>query len=30
MRLKSNILLERVGERDGVGDGDPRHSLFDP
>lgn len=29
MRLKPNILLERVGERD-VDDGDPRHSLFDP
>lgn len=30
MRLKPNLLLERVGERDVDGDGDPRHSLFDP
>lgn len=30
MRLKPNILLETVGERDVDDDGDPRHSLFDP
>jgi len=30
VRLKPNILLETVGERDVDDDGDPRHSLFDP